>query len=536
MATFDGGTVTTEEVERERARPTEATDESAPAPEDPERALAERVALREILLSGAGRGAAAAALQAAEESVLRDARVAELGWDGLTVSDAELRRRYDEDPSRYRDPEKVRLQDIYLRSEEGIDTAQQRRAAAERLEGLRREIDGGADFAALARAHSDSATANGGGWMVLKATDKVMPAFAEAVWSLEPGELSEVIDTPNGFHLVRVAARIPPVDRSFEDVREFVRTETLREERDDAEAEYLETTGARLGLERRYERLNDPFLPLDEALVRLGDRAFTFQQLIEQLPEAYQVHLFNRSFGPPRRFLDKIALSWTVLEDARREGLDEEPEVARRMAEARDQVRFDARLSELLDERVERVPEEELEEYFEANRQRYQTLATMTLRVILLDLEEGTLPWDTLKEAEALVERLRAGEDFGEMARRLSVHYSARDGGLLEDLTDYGLGRQVQSRARNRKIIADLEPGEISAPFVAEVYDPVHLRFERTGVYIVRLESRRPPHQAELAEVEELVKANYRRRFYQQLRADVQAEQLQRAGFRMHDR
>lgn len=538
VATYRGGTVRADEIERERARlapdALDAVEADADGAGGSRVALAQRVALRE---SAAARPAPEPTLEAAlasvEEAVLRDARAEALGWSAITVGEEELRRRYEERRDEYRDPEKLRLQDIFLRSEAAEEAAEQRREVAGRLERLRRDVLAGADFAALARAHSDSATANGGGWMVLKAGDQVFPSFAEAAWALEPGEVSEVIDTPNGFHLVRLAARIPPLDRPFEDVREFVRQQAVREERARLEARYLEEVGGDLGLERRYDRLVDPMIAPDEPLLRLGERVYTFQRLTQDLPEPYQSHLYNRSFAKPREMLDSVALGWVLAADARRLGLAERPEVARRIEEALREARFESFVEQRIGERVEALPREELREYFEANRQRYQTLATTTLRVLLLDFEEGELPWDALKRAEGLVERIRAGEDFGELARRHSVHYSARDGGLLEDLTDYGVGRLVQTRARNRKIIADLEPGEVSEPFVAEIYDPTRLRFERTGVYIVRLESRRPPVQAQFEEVEAMVRANYARRFYRQLRDEVEAELLADIEFRM---
>lgn len=536
VATYRGGTVTADEIERERARRAADAVEAGAEGEDPQVLLARQVALRESAVAEATAPSPdlEAALDAVAEVVLRNARADALGWSAIAVGEAELRRRYEEHRDEYRDPEKLRLQDIFLRSETAEQTAEQRRETARRLESLRREILAGADFATLARAHSDSATANSGGWMVLKAGDQVFQSFAEAAWALEPGELSEVIDTPNGFHLVRLVARVPPLDRPFDDVREFVRQQVIREERARLEARYLDEVGTELGLERHYERLADPMVNADEPLLRLGDRVYTFQRLTEELPEAYQSHLYNRSFEKPREFLDAVALGWVLASDARRVGLAAEPEVARQLEEARRDARYKAAVERLIEERVQSLPREELREYFEANRQRYQTLATTTLRVLLLDLEEDELPWDALKRAEILAERIRSGEDdFGDLARRLSVHYSARDGGLLAELTDYGLGRLVQSRARNRKIIADLAPGEVSQPFVAEIYDPTRLRFERTGIYIVRLEGRRPPVQAELEEVEPMVRANYARRFYQQLRGEVEAELLASIDFRM---
>ncbi len=231
-----------------------------------------------------------------------------------------------------------------------------------------------------------------------------------------------------------------------------------------------------------------------------------------------------------------MALRAALAAEARRRGLDRSAQLQARREEAAAGLRAEYALSQRLARRAAAVPESELAAFFEQNKARYQTLRTMALRVLLLDIEAGEHPWLTLERAEALAERIRAGEDFAELARRLSRHYSARDGGLVAaDLTDFGLGLRVQSRARNRNIIEDLAIGEISDPFVAEVHDPDELRFIRTGVYLVRVEGRTPPVQAEFRDVLEAVRANYLRRHYQELLAAEREEALAAAELVVHE-
>ncbi|MGH9465676.1 MAG: peptidylprolyl isomerase, partial [Thermoanaerobaculia bacterium] len=177
----------------------------------------------------------------------------------------------------------------------------------------------------------------------------------------------------------------------------------------------------------------------------------------------------------------------------------------------------------------------ELQAFFEQNRARYQTLRTVNLRVLLLAAEPDEHPWQMLKRAEEIAARVRAGEDFAELARRVSRHYSARQGGLIADLTDHGLGRMVQSRARNRKVIEELEIGELSDPLVAEVYEPERLRFVATGVYLVRVEGRQPAVPAEFADIVDLVRVNYLRRHHQELLLAERDATLAAVGLVVHD-
>ena len=93
---------------------------------------------------------------------------------------------------------------ILIRTSEAVSQADARR----KLEGLReRIVRGGADFAELARVHSeDSSAARGGdlGWVYPGDT---VPDFERAMDALKPGQISEPVKTPFGWHLIQVIER-----------------------------------------------------------------------------------------------------------------------------------------------------------------------------------------------------------------------------------------------------------------------------------------------------------------------------------------
>jgi len=74
--------------------------------------------------------------------------------------------------------------------------------AAGQIAGLKAEIDGGADFAALARSHSDCSSAGAGGDLGSFGRGMMVPEFEAAVYGLEIGEVSDVIETTFGYHLI----------------------------------------------------------------------------------------------------------------------------------------------------------------------------------------------------------------------------------------------------------------------------------------------------------------------------------------------
>lgn len=144
----------------------------------------------------------------------------------VQISDKEIEEYYQANrEAKFRHPKEAKAR--YLLVRPGAD-AKQKAEARTRANRILTEARGGKDFAQLAKKESDDSTsAKGGeiGWV----TQAQLPApLDKAVFSLAKGEISDVIETPTGFHIVKV-----------EDIREE-KTETLK----DARAEIMRTLKA----------------------------------------------------------------------------------------------------------------------------------------------------------------------------------------------------------------------------------------------------------------------------------------------------
>ncbi len=154
-------------------------------------------------------------LQQTVNALMRDT-VKELP-QASTVEQA--RRYYEENPEQFETGERLRASHILLRIRDQNDASEQQ-AVREKIEGIRAEIEAGADFAALAAEHSEDAGSSGrGGELQVFARPQMAQAFSDAAFALEPAELSQPVATPHGLHLIVVHERLPSERRTFESVQ-----------------------------------------------------------------------------------------------------------------------------------------------------------------------------------------------------------------------------------------------------------------------------------------------------------------------------
>jgi len=121
-----------------------------------------------------------------------------------------------------------------------------------RLLALRERILAGADFAELARLNSEDGTASRGGDLGWVYPGDTVPEFERAMNALAPGELSEPVRTPFGFHLIRVEQR-RSADVSAERQRMQARLALRERKADEAYQEWLRQLRDRTYVELRLE-------------------------------------------------------------------------------------------------------------------------------------------------------------------------------------------------------------------------------------------------------------------------------------------
>ena len=245
------------------------------------------------------------------KNMLQESLVQQLKADGklppVPVSDAELEREFAALPNRPQRPTEVGFRQIII-APRPTDAA--KAAARAKVDSLRTEIAGGADFEAVARRESMDGSAQLGGDLGWIRRGKTVPEFERWIFgpfALQPGRLSPVVETPYGYHLIRVD-RVQPAEVKVRHILIMPRVDSADLARARAEADSV-VTAWRAGA------------PYDTLLDRHHDKAE--QSLVpayplEQLPESYQQAFANGAVGvivppfdidDPRSELPKIVVA-----------------------------------------------------------------------------------------------------------------------------------------------------------------------------------------------------------------------------------
>lgn len=155
-------------------------------------------------------------------------KAADLAKD-IQVSDADVKAYYDANQSRYQGEERRRVSHILLESAE--DNAEVKAKA----DAILREVQGGADFAALAKQHSsDTVSAENGGDLDFITKGVMEPEFEAAAYALaKTGDVSGVVKTSFGYHIIKLtdieAAKVKTLDEVKDSIVAAVKTEKSTE-------------------------------------------------------------------------------------------------------------------------------------------------------------------------------------------------------------------------------------------------------------------------------------------------------------------
>ena len=179
--------------------------------------------LRGEFQSGADFAKASAALRVQVEQALVIRKIIDDQFASkAVVTDKEIRSYYDENRDSFRQPEQVKASHILIKTDAGNEAG--KAAARKKMEDIRKKALEGQDFASLARTYSEDVTGPKGGDLGYIRQGQILKPVEDALFALKPGEVSEVVETGIGYHLVKAYDRKPETTIPFETVKDRLRT------------------------------------------------------------------------------------------------------------------------------------------------------------------------------------------------------------------------------------------------------------------------------------------------------------------------
>jgi peptidyl-prolyl cis-trans isomerase C len=153
---------------------------------------------------------------------------------GVSLSEDDIRKYYEENIERFQLQEQVRARHILIRVNEQMDDAAKKQART-KAEDLLAQVRGGSDFVALAQEYSeDLSSKNRGGDLGMFGRGRMVPEFEAAAFGLQPGQTSDIVETSYGYHIIKVEERQEGSVKPFDEVREMIETTLTSEKKREA--------------------------------------------------------------------------------------------------------------------------------------------------------------------------------------------------------------------------------------------------------------------------------------------------------------
>ncbi|HME42725.1 MAG TPA: peptidylprolyl isomerase [Syntrophorhabdales bacterium] len=152
----------------------------------------------------------------------------------VVVTDKEIWAYYDRNRESFRQPEQVRASQILIKTDPRWDDAK-KAAARKKIEEIKQKIQQKQDFESLARTYSEDPSSAKGGDLGYIRTGQVLKPFEEALFVLKPGEVSDIVETSLGYHLIKATDRKPEMTVPFETLKDQLRM-LMKQEKGQQEA------------------------------------------------------------------------------------------------------------------------------------------------------------------------------------------------------------------------------------------------------------------------------------------------------------
>lgn len=156
----------------------------------------------------------------------------------VTVSEEDARKFYEQNADKFMRSETVRASHILIGTD-AKTSPEDKKKALEKAEKLRKELGGGADFSTLAKENSTCPSSKQGGDLGYFGKGQMVPAFEKTAFSMKVGEISDVVETQFGYHVIKLMEKKPAEKVDFKDARQRIEEYLKSQKTGTAVGDYL---------------------------------------------------------------------------------------------------------------------------------------------------------------------------------------------------------------------------------------------------------------------------------------------------------
>ena len=172
----------------------------------------------------------------------------EAQWAGkIDVTEEEAKKYYDENKKRFNVPELIRVSHILIKydlNDPNTDPNEAKAKAKAEAQDLLQQIKNGADFAELAKAHSDCPSAPDGGDLGFFPRGQSTPQFEKVAFGLEVGQVSDIVETEYGYHIIKATGHKDATVVSFEQAKDSIIKELTEKKQTEFAEKYISSLKA----------------------------------------------------------------------------------------------------------------------------------------------------------------------------------------------------------------------------------------------------------------------------------------------------
>jgi peptidyl-prolyl cis-trans isomerase SurA len=168
---------------------------------------------------------------------------------GVMVAESDMKRYFQEHRDRFALSEEYTLSQILIRPRSPDNTAEAREKVREVMARLKQ----GESFEDVALRFSDGPNASQGGHLGLVRQGELLPGIERTIATLVPGGISDVIETPEGFHIVRLEDKKPKQYRPYEQVRAEIQGLVFQQKMEDVFQAWLTDLKNKAYIEIKFE-------------------------------------------------------------------------------------------------------------------------------------------------------------------------------------------------------------------------------------------------------------------------------------------